>query len=85
MIIFVKGQTLLIHISNIESESIPTGIGGILGNKGGVAISFIYNNQYSFLFINSHFHAHQDNTIVRHQDYWTIEELYIGTRKEFER
>lgn len=72
MIIFVKQQTLLPHITNIESESIPTGIGGILGNKGAVAISFVYNNRYSFLFINSHFHAHQDNTILRHEDYWTI-------------
>ena len=46
MIIFVKRQTLLIHITNMQNESIPTGIGGIIGNKGAVAISFIYNNRY---------------------------------------
>ena len=72
MIIFIKRRTLSSHITHIESQSIPTGIGGIIGNKGGVAISFVYNHRYSFLFINSHFHAHQNNTILRHEDYLTI-------------
>eukprot|EP01083_Nonionella_stella_P087980 244952_1 len=72
MIIFARKSRLSSHITNIESQTIPTGIGGVVGNKGGVAISFLYNHKYSFLFINSHFHAHQDNTIIRHRDYETI-------------
>ena len=72
MQIFVRRDTVSAHLSHIDSQSVPTGIGGLLGNKGGVAISFVFDSRFSFLFINSHFHAHQDSTMARNEDYLTV-------------
>lgn len=53
--IFVKCE-ISAYIADISSEALPTGAGGILGNKGACAVSFILNG-FSFLFVNSHFHG----------------------------
>ncbi|KAF9581982.1 inositol polyphosphate 5-phosphatase [Lunasporangiospora selenospora] len=55
----------------VDSSSVATGIGGIIGNKGAVAVS-IYLGNTSFLFVNSHLTAHQSQTHARNSDYKRI-------------
>ncbi|KAI8598641.1 hypothetical protein EDD21DRAFT_181519 [Dissophora ornata] len=55
-------------VSAVDSSTVATGIGGIVGNKGAVAIS-VYLGSMSFLFVNSHLTAHQGNTQARNNDY----------------
>lgn len=59
-------------VSNIEVDSVATGIGDVMGNKGGVGISFSigYTNM---LFVTSHFQAHQNNITGRNNDYMKIQ------------
>ncbi|KAF8977033.1 inositol polyphosphate 5-phosphatase [Entomortierella lignicola] len=58
-------------VSAVDSSTVATGIGGILGNKGAVAVS-VYLGSTSFLFVNAHLTAHQTNTNARNSDYKRI-------------
>lgn len=55
------------RISDVTSCSVATGIGNVLGNKGGVCIHFCIDDT-SFCFVNSHLAAHQQRTQNRHTD-----------------
>ncbi|KAF2076071.1 hypothetical protein CYY_002635 [Polysphondylium violaceum] len=58
-------------INYIEKTSIPTGIGGVYGNKGATMISFqVFET--SFCFISSHFAAHQEKIDARNHNYREI-------------
>jgi hypothetical protein len=48
-----------------------TGLGGMAGNKGGIALRFNYKDT-SFVFITAHFAAGQSNVEERNRDYWTV-------------
>ncbi|KAF9193594.1 inositol polyphosphate 5-phosphatase [Haplosporangium sp. Z 767] len=62
----------------VDSSTVATGIGGIVGNKGAVAIS-VYLGSTSFLFVNAHLTAHQSNTQARNNDYRRIiQELQLN-------
>ncbi|KAF9134556.1 inositol polyphosphate 5-phosphatase [Mortierella sp. 14UC] len=65
-------------VSAVDSSTVATGIGGIVGNKGAVAIS-IYLGSTSLLFVNAHLTAHQGNTQARNSDYKRIiQELQLN-------
>ncbi|KAG0098360.1 inositol polyphosphate 5-phosphatase, partial [Podila epicladia] len=65
-------------VSAVDSSTVATGIGGIVGNKGAVAIS-VYLGSTSFLFVNAHLTAHQSNTQARNSDYKRIiQELQLN-------
>ncbi|KAF9573437.1 inositol polyphosphate 5-phosphatase [Mortierella alpina] len=65
-------------VSAVDSSTVATGIGGIVGNKGAVAIS-VYLGSTSFLFVNAHLTAHQNNTQARNNDYKRIiQELQLN-------
>ncbi|KAF9360070.1 inositol polyphosphate 5-phosphatase [Mortierella sp. AD094] len=58
-------------VSAVDSSTVATGIAGIVGNKGAVAVS-VYLGSTSFLFVNAHLTAHQSNTHARNSDYKRI-------------
>ncbi|KAK3826027.1 MAG: hypothetical protein J3Q66DRAFT_113284 [Benniella sp.] len=65
-------------ITAVDSSTVATGIGGIVGNKGAVAVS-LYLGSMSFLFVNAHLTAHQSNTQARNSDYKRIvQELQLN-------
>lgn len=64
-------KALIPYITDIQSQSIATGIGKTVGNKGGIGMSFILGNT-SILFITSHFAAGQNGEKKRNIDQMTI-------------
>ncbi|KAK7107287.1 inositol polyphosphate 5-phosphatase OCRL-like isoform X2 [Littorina saxatilis] len=70
LIVFIR-EKLAKHVSFIDSDSVPTGIMGFMGNKGGVSVRFTLQST-SFCFINSHLAAHQEEFERRNQDYRDI-------------
>jgi hypothetical protein len=46
-------------VTNLVKGSENTGVGHVLANKGGQAISFTLNGTTSFCFVNSHLAAHE--------------------------
>jgi hypothetical protein len=68
--IFVLREIML-RSRDFETESVKTGFGGLLGNKGGVSLRFTLNGN-SFCATNSHLAAHQENLQQRIQDYKSI-------------
>ncbi|KAL3882206.1 hypothetical protein ACJMK2_028574 [Sinanodonta woodiana] len=71
LIVFIKTEHVD-DVSLIDTDSVPTGILGLMGNKGGVGIRFTLQNT-SLCFINSHLAAHQEEIERRNQDYKDIE------------
>lgn len=70
LLVFVR-KSLRHNITNIGKSKEATGIGSVLGNKGGVAIGFDYLES-SLCFVNSHLAAHQIMINERNKD---VEEI----------
>eukprot|EP01129_Flabellula_baltica_P009146 TRINITY_DN3689_c0_g1_i1.p1 TRINITY_DN3689_c0_g1~~TRINITY_DN3689_c0_g1_i1.p1 ORF type:complete len:607 (-),score=121.31 TRINITY_DN3689_c0_g1_i1:64-1884(-) len=66
MQVFVRVE-LFDKISAVDRSEEPTGIGNIMGNKGGVCVSFKFN-ETTFCFVNSHLAAHQEKVKARNED-----------------
>ncbi|MCO5613559.1 hypothetical protein L7F22_067836 [Adiantum nelumboides] len=70
MIILIK-ETILPHVRRVEAATKKTGLKGMSGNKGGVAIRLnIYDT--SFCFVTAHFAAGKSNVDERNADFHTI-------------
>lgn len=68
--IFVLREIML-RSRDFETESVKTGFGGLLANKGGVSLRFSLNGN-SFSVTNSHLAAHQENLQQRINDFNSI-------------
>lgn len=71
-IAFVRRE-LAPYITKVETQSVATGLGDVLGNKGGVAISMDIGST-SFLFVNSHFQSGESASQCerRNEDFYKI-------------
>jgi len=81
LFIFIR-EPCLETVSNLTKSTEATGIGNVVGNKGGVAISFEFGGT-SLCFVNSHLAAHQIHKERRDADYSEIcAGVSVGTPKQ---
>jgi len=68
-------------ITNIETDTKPTGFANLVGNKGGVGISFRFYDT-SLCFVNSHLPARAVRVMNRNQDYsGLVDGLGLGLKR----
>jgi hypothetical protein len=78
LMLYVK-QSIVHNIRNVESVVKKTGLMGMAGNKGAVAIRLDYCDT-SFCFVASHFASGHSNYEERNQDFHTINQGLIFPR-----
>ncbi|GFR45016.1 hypothetical protein Agub_g6327 [Astrephomene gubernaculifera] len=64
-------RPLAAHIREVRTSSVATGVGNVLGNKGGVAITFKLAGA-QVLLVGSHFAAHDQHVERRNADFHRI-------------
>lgn len=78
LMMFVR-KSEVSYVRNVEGAMIKTGLGGMAGNKGGIAVSFSFANT-SFCFITAHLAAGTNNVDERHHNFKTISSGLIFSR-----
>ena len=82
MMVIVLVKTPLSNlVSNVETAYLPTGIAKLIGNKGGVAISFRILNT-SYLFLSCHLAARPSRLNIRIQNYLElVNKIKLGNKR----
>jgi hypothetical protein len=57
------------HISHVQTSTAATGIAGVLGNKGGAGVGFVYREATSLAFVTSHLAARPERIAQRGDNY----------------
>ena len=70
VVVFIRKE-LSMYVSGVDRARVATGVGNVIGNKGGVGICLNIGST-SILFVNSHFAAHQHAVEKRNGDFWAI-------------
>ncbi|CAM9986606.1 unnamed protein product, partial [Ascophyllum nodosum] len=60
------------NIRHVQSVAIPTGLGGVFGNKGAVAVRMDIAGTSSLCFVCAHMAAHRENVQARNAEYKLI-------------
>ncbi|GAB5372451.1 hypothetical protein AAMO2058_001666500 [Amorphochlora amoebiformis] len=78
LFIFVR-KSLVNKVTNIEAQHVACGVGNVVGNKGGVGISFsLYDTKVCF--VACHLAARSERLDERRNDYSRIcREMHLGT------
>ncbi len=71
--VYAKGNVAS-KISHVRTAEQATGIGHVMGNKGGVAVAFTYDDDTHFCFVGSHLAARAKRLKERAQNYRDIVE-----------
>ena len=85
VLVYVK-SSLENYVSNVQTDCIGTGLLGMIGNKGAVAVRFMFKDSH-FCFVNSHLAADVASMDKRNQDFREISSklgFYIDNLKDFE-
>ena len=70
IMVFVK-RSLLCYISEVDTASLRTGLGGLWGNKGATSVRFVVGDT-SIVFTNCHLIPHSENNEKRAQELGNI-------------
>jgi hypothetical protein len=69
-------ESLMPYVHDVHAAHVITGLGQRIANKAGVAVCFDVHHT-SFLFVNAHFAAHQENVAQRNDDYLRIDTALV--------
>ena len=70
LVVFVK-RDLFSYIEYVSKAAIPSGLGGFMGNKGGVCVRFRLRHTF-MCFVNCHLAAGEGGAARRNQDFHKI-------------
>lgn len=82
MFVFVRSDHIE-NVTRVEIATKKTGLGGLTGNKGGIAIRLNYFDT-SMVFVTAHFAAGQSNVDDRNRDYNTLHDGLVFRGKFIE-
>lgn len=71
-LLIIVAADLAPQISHVQTHTEATGIAGVMGNKGGAAASFVFQNSTSFGFVSSHLAAQHGKVRQRGENYEEI-------------
>jgi CRP-like cAMP-binding protein len=71
LVVFARAEVAAL-ISEVQTSTIATGVGGVMGNKGGVGMGLVYGGVTTFAFVSCHLAARPGKVRARAADYAEI-------------
>lgn len=79
LVIFLR-KRLVSALQGADVSRVATGVGNIVGNKGGVAVSLCFAGNRKILVVSSHLAAHDGKVRNRNKDYCRIRQGLFNTQ-----